>query len=298
MRTVRATAAVFVALTISGQAAAQSIDRTVQVNGHKLHLQVIEAQQTLPNGPTLLFESGLGDPGDIWDRVIARLPHDRPIITYDRPGLGSSEDDKQAPTLRYVASILHDALQQVHARPPYLMVGHSFGAARLRMFAAMYPSEVAGIVFVDPVDYTSIRDDGLRDVWARMGLGAKERDESEERSAEQMKAAPPVVYREFQVALDAAQSDYREFKSLPPLPDLPLVILIANQRPPAGMTAPYNLDTWFRLTMEARIASLTRLSATLPRSEVVVTSNPDHGLHRSDPGLVVWTIERVRGRVN
>ena len=45
--------------------------------------------------------------------------------------------------------------------------------------------------------------------------------------------------------------------------------------------------------MAVRIASLTRLAATVTKSEVIVTSNPDHGLHRSDPGLVALAITRV-----
>jgi pimeloyl-ACP methyl ester carboxylesterase len=161
------------------------------------------------------------------------------------------------------------------------------------MFAAMYPGEVSGLVFVDPVDFTTKRGEALRDVWIPLGLGAKERDESERRTIEQMKTARDVVQREFNVALKAALADYPEFRALPLLPDVPLVILIAQQRPPTGMTASFDLNAWFRQTMAVRIASLTRLASALPRSEVVVTSNPDHGLHRSDPGLVAWAIERI-----
>ena len=264
----------------------------VQVNGHAVHLQIVTPSPR-PSGPTLVFESGLGDAGRTWDKVIAARPGGLPIVSYDRPGLGSSEDDRETPTPRHVVSVLHNALQQVHAAPPYILIGHSFGAPRVRMFAAMYPSEVAGLVFVDPTDYSVSRDENLRDVWARLGLGVKERDEFDRLTLEQMKDVPETIHRELDVALQAAQSDFGEFRQLPPLPDIPLVVLIASQRPPAGMTASFDLAAWFRLTVETRVTSLTRLAGAVRRSEVVVTSNPDHGLHRSDPALVVWAIERV-----
>jgi pimeloyl-ACP methyl ester carboxylesterase len=34
--------------------------------------------------------------------------------------------------------------------PPFLLVGHSYGGALVRVFAARYPAEVLGIVLVDP----------------------------------------------------------------------------------------------------------------------------------------------------
>jgi pimeloyl-ACP methyl ester carboxylesterase len=283
----------FVAFTVAGSAQTQGTDRTVSIDGHSLHLRVIRPQAPRPSSPTVLFESGLGDPGTIWDKVIAALPRDLPIVTYDRPGLGSSDDDQESPTPQHIASLLHRALAQVHAGRPYILVGHSFGAPRARTFTAMYPGEVVGLVFVDPTDFTARRDDNLRDVWIPLGLGLKERADFDRLAVEQMKAAPEVIQREFDVARKTSLADYPEFRALPPMPDIPLIIFIARQHPPADMRASFDLEAWYRQTMAVRIASLTRLAAALPRSEVVVTSNPDHGLHRSDPNLVAWGIERI-----
>jgi pimeloyl-ACP methyl ester carboxylesterase len=36
--------------------------------------------------------------------------------------------------------------------PPFVLVGHSFGALVVRIFAARHPSDVAGLVLVDPAD--------------------------------------------------------------------------------------------------------------------------------------------------
>jgi pimeloyl-ACP methyl ester carboxylesterase len=292
MRLIR-TVIFFAGLAISDFAAAQDTDRMAAINGHQLHVRVIDPRSPRPNAPTLVFETGLGDSGSVWNRVIGILPEDLRIITYDRPGLGASEDDHEPPSPRHVASLLHEALQKLHVPPPYVLIGHSFGAARIRMFVGMYPAEVSGLVFVDPTDFTQTREEGLRDVWIPLGLGRKERDEFEEVTVDQMKRAPESLFREFDVARRASLSDYEQFRTLPPMPNVPLVMLVAQQKRPPGMQASFDLDAWYQKTMAARISSLTRLAATVTKSEVVVTSNPDHGLHRSDPDLVVWAIARV-----
>src|SRR5205085_9640549 len=42
-----------------------------------------------------------------------------------------------------------DLLDRARLRPPYVLVGHSFGVQVVRVFAGTYPTEVAGLVFVD-----------------------------------------------------------------------------------------------------------------------------------------------------
>jgi hypothetical protein len=40
-------------------------------------------------------------------------------------------------------------LAVIHARPPYVLAGHSYGAMITREFAAVYPGQVAGMVLLD-----------------------------------------------------------------------------------------------------------------------------------------------------
>lgn len=296
MRTICATAFFLIVVAASGRA--QTTERFVTANGHSLHFLVSEPRPARAGAPTLLFESGLGDSGGgVWDKLWAVLPTDVRLVTYDRPGLGASDDDRELPTPRRIASVLHEALEKLNLRPPYVLIGHSLGALRIRTFAAMYPNEVAGLVFVDPVDFTARQADALRDIWVPLGLGTSERDEFERSSLAQVSQLPAPVKRELDVALHASSTDYEEVRSLPPLPDVPLIVLIAQQRAPAGRRASFDVTALYRQIMTVRIGSLTRFAATLSRSEVIVTSNPDHGLQRSDPHLVALAIERVMSLV-
>jgi pimeloyl-ACP methyl ester carboxylesterase len=49
---------------------------------------------------------------------------------------------------------LYAALQMQNIEGPYVLVGHSMGALTARVFAQLYPDEVAGLVLVDPRDVT------------------------------------------------------------------------------------------------------------------------------------------------
>jgi pimeloyl-ACP methyl ester carboxylesterase len=48
-----------------------------------------------------------------------------------------------------IAAELHTLLQRANIPEPYVLAGHSFGGLYVRVFAAQYPTEVAGLVLVD-----------------------------------------------------------------------------------------------------------------------------------------------------
>jgi len=103
------------------------------------------------SGPTVVFQSGLGDGMSPWAAVIERLPQSTSVFAYDRPGYGSSG---AAPAqLRDSCSIareLRETLRAVGVHPPYLLVGHSLGGQYQYAFARLYPKDVAGILLLDP----------------------------------------------------------------------------------------------------------------------------------------------------
>jgi len=72
------------------------------------------------------------------------------VVAYDRAGDGLSDEGITPRDGRNIASELHAALVNAHAPPPYVLVGHSLGGPYARIFAGMYPKEVAGLVLVDP----------------------------------------------------------------------------------------------------------------------------------------------------
>jgi pimeloyl-ACP methyl ester carboxylesterase len=278
-------------LTVSS---AHAESRMVEVNGHRIHVDIIEPLRRNPALPTLVFESGLGDVGtDTWLRVIPLLPHVVRVIRYDRPGLGDSESDDQLPTPRHIAAVLHETLEKSGARPPYVLVGISLGGPRIRLFAAMYPDEVAGMVLVDPTDFTFTPEDELREVYEPLGWT---RDEPDERAIQESLAGVPTSIRaEIDVADSMAKTGYAEFRVLPELHDIPVVVLAGTSDSEWPRLRPIQADhdTLFRQWIKVRLASLSRWVSRVPEGTFVSTPNSSHAILGSEPELVVWAVDRA-----
>jgi pimeloyl-ACP methyl ester carboxylesterase len=104
------------------------------------------------SGPTIIFEAGIGATSLNWHRLQEDLAGAARTVTYDRGGLGWSSAGRWSQrTPSNAARELHEMLQAAQIRPPYLLVGHSFGGLVVRRFAAEYPDEVSGVVLVDPM---------------------------------------------------------------------------------------------------------------------------------------------------
>lgn len=98
--------------------------------------------------PTVVLESGLGETSAYWGWITPRVAADTRVCVYDRAGRGRSDEASSSQDGMGVASDLHALLD--HVPGPFVLVGHSSGAQYVRIFAGRYPSEVAGVVLIDP----------------------------------------------------------------------------------------------------------------------------------------------------
>lgn len=99
---------------------------------------------------TVVFENGYGAPLESWAKVQPEVSRFATTVTYDRAGFGLSEDGPLPRDGRHIATELHRALRLADVPPPYVIVGHSLGGLYVRVFAGLYPDEVAGMALVDP----------------------------------------------------------------------------------------------------------------------------------------------------
>ena len=102
-------------------------------------------------GPTVLFEAGIAATNLNWFHIQESVSRFTGTASYDRSGLGWSSPCRTARTPANIAVELHDLLQCGGIKPPYILVGHSFGGLVMRRFALLYPDEVTGVVLVDPM---------------------------------------------------------------------------------------------------------------------------------------------------
>jgi pimeloyl-ACP methyl ester carboxylesterase len=102
--------------------------------------------------PLVVFDAGAGASADSWWAVLRSLPQDVRWLAFDRPGLlfttyDPPADDRLPSTLARDLTGLLDALGETGK---VVLVGHSRGGLHTRVFAALYPDRVAGLVQVDP----------------------------------------------------------------------------------------------------------------------------------------------------
>lgn len=124
----------------------------VQISDCKLYAKIVGEHD---GKPTVIMDAGYGDFSKAWASVIGDISLLTNVLIYDRAGLGKSETSANPRTSREMVKELKELLIVAKIKPPYILVGHSFGGVNMRMFATEFQHEVCGLVLVDstPEDY-------------------------------------------------------------------------------------------------------------------------------------------------
>ena len=124
--------------------APKPLGKMVDLGGHRLHVNC-----SGKGSPTVVVENGLGDFSFDWVLVQSRVSAFTRICTYDRSGYAWSDSGPKPRTFAQINLELRDALSNLGEGGPFILVGHSYGGAVMRNFAAIYHEAVVGMVLVD-----------------------------------------------------------------------------------------------------------------------------------------------------
>ena len=114
------------------------------IDGYSMHLYC-----SGKGSPTIMLSSGLGDDFTSWAKVQPVLSRQTRVCSYDRAGFGWSESRPGVQDANAISLQLHQLIEAAAVQRPFVLVGHSISGIYLRSYAAHYPGDLAGLVFVD-----------------------------------------------------------------------------------------------------------------------------------------------------
>lgn len=100
--------------------------------------------------PTVIFEAGGGDDSSSFRAVQPGLSRVTRTCSYDRAGIGFSDQAPWPSTAVNTVADLHRLVQAISPGHAVILVGHSDGGLYVSLYAATYPEDVAGLVLIDP----------------------------------------------------------------------------------------------------------------------------------------------------
>jgi pimeloyl-ACP methyl ester carboxylesterase len=213
---------------------------------------------------TVVFENGLGGPLELWGKVQPDVSQFARTVSYDRAGVGLSDDGPRPRDGLHIATELRRALRMAGIAPPYILVGASIGGPYIRIFAGIYPDDVAGMVLVDPTPDT-----------------------------EQIERATGLPELEsLSDTLDQARAS-RVPRGVP----LFLIDAVSPEEVPFATESIRTLRMNSRTAIEAESQEYRRWLGGIPGSHLVVTDRSGHDVAQEEPQLVVATIRAAAGEV-
>jgi pimeloyl-ACP methyl ester carboxylesterase len=152
MRPLAFSAALSLAVVASAPAQAFPRDQLYATPGVRVNIgkRALNLYCSGKGTPTVVLEAGLGGRASAWSQVQSKLWRDVRVCSYDRAGYAFSDPGPEPRTAERLADDLHRALDRAQEHAPYILVGATFGAFVVRLFAVHHASEVAGTVLLNP----------------------------------------------------------------------------------------------------------------------------------------------------
>ncbi|MFD7594397.1 alpha/beta fold hydrolase [Kitasatospora sp. NPDC059812] len=247
--------------------------RTVVNNGHRLVFHVTPGRL-----PAVVLDAGGGQGSSYWKDLVPALAKDTgaEIITYDRAGLGASEEVAGPWRVDDAVSDLAAVLTAAGATSHVVLASHSEAGEIATYFVRSHPGWVGGAVLIDaslPDFYT----DGEID-----RVVAANKDQV---AALASQPSTPQTRQLLSVAQDYAAM-HRAYHQASWPQDLPATV-IASARTPFE-TSPQDAQLW----RDAQAA----FAHAAPDRDLVVADNSSHDVPLDRPDVVIRSIHAMLAR--
>ena len=265
----------------------------VGIGSHQLHIHC-----TGRGSPAVIFESGLGGTSLDWIKVQPAVSEFTLACSYDRAGYGWSEPGPPPRHAARIAAELDKLLVYASVRPPYVLVGHSFGGLTIRALAARKERRaVAGLVLVDATheqQFQRMAAAGMRTPMAPTGRTfvianhwavPQGLPETLKPLAQRLALAPKAI-RTLYSELGRIRDSALQVGSIRRMPDAPVVVLARERRRDTVSIRAARLDkAWLDLQRD--------LAKAMKNGSLHVVPGSGHHIHLDRPERVVTAVRTM-----
>ncbi|MGX7594511.1 alpha/beta fold hydrolase [Planococcus plakortidis] len=152
--------------------------------------------------------------------------------------------------------------KKTNVKPPYILVGHSFGGLNIRLYASLYPEEVAGVLLLDACH--------------------------EDQNKLMAPALPPPNQKQYfrQFAVEGTLAEFEEsleqVRKHKTLGDMPLTVVTGGNQPV------HTLESWAHwMGFQKDLAALSS------NSRHVILEDAGHAVHIDNPQAVIDEIQKM-----
>lgn len=297
--------------------------RLVDIGGRRLNLFCSGS-----GSPTVVFEAPSGTAAWAWWAVQPGAAARTRACVYDRAGFGFSDPSPRPADARSAVDDLHALLKAAGIAAPYVLVGNSFGGAVAQLFTWAHPTEVSGLVLVEPMhEDENVRADAISHgmvsgfeaqamefmMACRFQAGKGFDPKSEIYDAciggvdPSLPGAVGAIDLQHRVAPLYSDTVAREHDSFErdraqlraarkPFGDLPVIVLARGVSPYLVPGKPQSDAN--KAVEAANLALLTDVAHSSSQGEVRVVGGAGHVIQETHPGAVVTAIDDVLARLN
>lgn len=279
-----------------------------------------------------VIEMGLGACVEEWSALAHCLKDKGGVLLYERAGTGRSKPGDPGRTPRTIAKELHELLGMVNHDTKIILIAHSQGGLYAQQYIRMYPEEVKGVIFIDPLsagDYV-FKEQLTKKEYVKSGVDKSQNLLILEKlakfrlgwlSKKMMKNAPPLYYAEFSkedtdVILDSytnrehLKTCYREYlcahekENIQGLmekgdfPDIPLTLITHSSEFAIEENMKFGNNSFeFAKRIEDMWQSIMKEYLTFSKEAVYLQAeHSGHYIHLTEPELIVSEAERILHR--
>ncbi|MDX1573009.1 MAG: alpha/beta hydrolase [Methylophaga sp.] len=254
------------------------------IGGYQVHIYCVGK-----GSPTVIVDAGLGDDSTDWLPVQAGVSTKSRICVFDRPGYGWSDFGPQPRNSLRIAYELETLLERADIKPPYVMVGHSFGGYNIRVFTANNPEKVQGMVLVDAShedQYERFQINLPQNYNRRSNILVLPKGSGGEAHMNKPKVLRERAFHAARAEISSLSQSAAQVQQLQKQPDIPLVIVSRGKPEWFGDLSQQTREkTWTDLQQELYLLS--------SKSQHVFANESGHDIPQYQPQIIIDAINNV-----